>query len=223
VEGWPEPGPWVGPDAVMRQWQQQRETWDADALEPISDFLDAADRVAVRFIWRGAGHGPESNMDFTVVYTVRKGSILVADPADPDRWYVSAASGPRTAHAATAATGRLYLWEHGAWRPLGLPGESMPYALPRSMGRYSLRWRTAASCTAATAVRPGSRRGFGSARSWLWPPPASDAARLFRRGDSLATHWQHPRRRTTSRSSTASPETPAERTTWKPQTQRTRS
>lgn len=44
---------------------------------------------------------------------------LAVDPADPDRWYVSASSGPRTAHAG----------EDGTWRALDLPGESMPYAL----------------------------------------------------------------------------------------------
>jgi hypothetical protein len=54
---------------------------------------------------------------------------LALDPADPDRWYVSAASGPRTAHAGEDAAGRLYVWEDGAWRALDLPGGSMPYAL----------------------------------------------------------------------------------------------
>jgi hypothetical protein len=42
----------------MRQAERLRETWDADALELISDLIDAADRVAVRFIWRGAGPRP---------------------------------------------------------------------------------------------------------------------------------------------------------------------
>ena len=60
AEGWPEPGPFVGRDAVMRQLEQMRETWDADALEPTGDFTYAADRVAVRQVWRGAGHGPIS-------------------------------------------------------------------------------------------------------------------------------------------------------------------
>ena len=59
-EGWPEPGPVVGRENVMRQIEQLRETWDADALQPTGDFIDAADRVVVRFIWRGVGHGPES-------------------------------------------------------------------------------------------------------------------------------------------------------------------
>lgn len=75
-EGWPEPGPYVGREAVMRQIEQLRETWDADALEPMGDVLDAADRVVVRFIWRGTAHGPESSMDLTGVYTVRKGRII---------------------------------------------------------------------------------------------------------------------------------------------------
>ena len=72
----PEPGPFVGREAVMRQWEQQRETLDADALEVISDFIDAADHVVARVIWRGAGQGPELNMEFTGVYTVRKGRIV---------------------------------------------------------------------------------------------------------------------------------------------------
>jgi hypothetical protein len=59
----------------MRWFEQLRETWDADALELIGDFIHAADRVAVRFIWHGAGYGPESSMEFTGVYTVRKAKI----------------------------------------------------------------------------------------------------------------------------------------------------
>ena len=76
-EGWPEPGPYVDREAVMRQFQQNRQTWDADALEPISDFVDAADRVAVRWIWRTVGgRGPEANLELTVVFTVRRRRIF---------------------------------------------------------------------------------------------------------------------------------------------------
>ena len=74
-EGWPEPGPIVGLERLMRQFEQMRETWDADALEVIS-VMDAGDRVGARFIWRGVGHGPESNMEFTSVSTVREGRIV---------------------------------------------------------------------------------------------------------------------------------------------------
>jgi ketosteroid isomerase-like protein len=86
VEGWPEPGPYVGRDAVMRFFEQLRDTWDVDTVEPIGDLIHAADRVAVRYTWRGVGHGPESIMEFTSVWTVRQGRIfgieLFRDHAD---------------------------------------------------------------------------------------------------------------------------------------------
>jgi ketosteroid isomerase-like protein len=74
-EGWPEPGPFVGREAVMGQWERNREVWDADTLEPIGDLIDAGDRVVVRWIWRGVARGPESHLEFTAVYTMRKGRI----------------------------------------------------------------------------------------------------------------------------------------------------
>jgi ketosteroid isomerase-like protein len=76
VEDWPEPGPYVGREAAMRFHEQLRDTWDADTLAPISDFIDAGDRVAVRYIWRGAGHGPDLNMEVTLVFTMRKGRVF---------------------------------------------------------------------------------------------------------------------------------------------------
>jgi hypothetical protein len=33
----------------------------------------------VRFIWRGAGQGPEAELELTCVFTVREGRILAAD------------------------------------------------------------------------------------------------------------------------------------------------
>jgi ketosteroid isomerase-like protein len=74
--GWPEPGPFVGREAVMRQLEQLRETWDADTAEAITDFIDAGDRVIARFIWRGAGHGPAFALEGSAVYTMRKGRDL---------------------------------------------------------------------------------------------------------------------------------------------------
>jgi uncharacterized protein len=75
-EGWPEPGPYLGRKAVMRQLEQMRETWDTDSFELIGDFIDVGDRIAVRFIWRGLGHGPALNIEASGVYTVRKGRIV---------------------------------------------------------------------------------------------------------------------------------------------------
>ena len=54
---------------------------------------------------------------------------LAVAPTDPERWYVSAASGPGAAHSDTRASGRLYRWQPDAWQPLALPPDSMPYAL----------------------------------------------------------------------------------------------
>jgi hypothetical protein len=58
---------------------------------------------------------------------------LAVDPVDPDRWYVSAASGPGAAHRGDRARGRLYRWA-GSWQPLDLPSDAMPYALVASDG-----------------------------------------------------------------------------------------
>ena len=78
-EGWPEPGPYAGREAVMRELEQLRETWDTDSFELISDYIEVGDRVAVRFVWRGAGYGPESNIEATGLYTVRKGRIVAIE------------------------------------------------------------------------------------------------------------------------------------------------
>jgi ketosteroid isomerase-like protein len=75
-EAWPEPGPYVGRDAVMREWAQVRETWKADAVEPVGDFVDVADRVVVRVIWHTSGHGPEPHIELTVAYRIRNGKLL---------------------------------------------------------------------------------------------------------------------------------------------------
>jgi ketosteroid isomerase-like protein len=78
-EGWLEPGPYAGREAVMRQIDQLRETWDSDSFELMSGPVDVGDRVAVRIIWHGAGQGPESNMELTGLYTVRKGRVIAIE------------------------------------------------------------------------------------------------------------------------------------------------
>ena len=63
----------------MRQWQQVRATLDADTLELVSDFVDVGDRVVVRGIWRGGGHGPDPSVEITYVFTVRNGKVLAIE------------------------------------------------------------------------------------------------------------------------------------------------
>jgi hypothetical protein len=62
---------------------------------------------------------------------------LAVDQDDSDRWYVSAAHGPRQAHGGGPARAGLYRWQDaGPWEPIevGLPNpiDSMPYALASS-------------------------------------------------------------------------------------------
>ena len=61
----------------MRQLEQLRETWDADAVELISDFFELATESSCGSIWRGAGQGPEvEHRSSRASYTVRKGRIV---------------------------------------------------------------------------------------------------------------------------------------------------
>jgi ketosteroid isomerase-like protein len=75
VKEWPEPGPFVGREAVMRFYTQLRDTWDDDTVETIGEFTHGADRVVVRWTWHRSGRGPQTDMESTIVYSVRKGKI----------------------------------------------------------------------------------------------------------------------------------------------------
>jgi ketosteroid isomerase-like protein len=78
AEGWPEPGPFVGREAVVRQHEQQRAAFDSDTLEPI-EFIDAGDRVIARLIWRATGRGPDLNIESSTVITLRKGKTILLE------------------------------------------------------------------------------------------------------------------------------------------------
>src|SRR5919204_209036 len=65
---------------------------------------------------------------------------VAGDPHDPDRWYVSASTGPHAAHGGRDPQARIYRRGDGEpWEPLagGLPEPlpAMPYALLASNGR----------------------------------------------------------------------------------------
>src|SRR5262245_13042602 len=79
LEGWPEGSEaTVGREAMMQFFETVRQAWDVDTLEPV-ELLDAGDRVVVRWIWHGAGHGPEARMQFSQVFTLRKGKVFLAE------------------------------------------------------------------------------------------------------------------------------------------------
>ena len=79
LEGWPETGPVVGRDAVMRQLERVREPWgDAGTLEPVS-IIDAGERVVARVIAHAVGRGPALHEEYTTVSTLRNGRTILID------------------------------------------------------------------------------------------------------------------------------------------------
>ena len=79
VSDWPELGPYMGREAAMGFYERLRETFDADTVELTRDLTHAADRVVARWIWHAQGHGPESNMELTTIFTVRNGKVREAE------------------------------------------------------------------------------------------------------------------------------------------------
>ena len=76
--------------------------------------------------WRAADDGRDRHYTWSVA----------PDPTDPDRWYVSASTGPFAAHGRGNAQARVYRWEgDGPWRQVGGDYASMPYALLHLDGR----------------------------------------------------------------------------------------
>jgi ketosteroid isomerase-like protein len=73
---WPEPGPFVGRDAVMQQLSQARAAFESDSVEFLTDPVAVGDRVVARVGWHGFGRGPRSDMEWTNVFTVRNGRFL---------------------------------------------------------------------------------------------------------------------------------------------------
>jgi len=73
---WPEQGPFIGRDAVMGQLSRARESFDSDSVEWLTDPVAVGDRVIVRLCWHGSGRGPESDMEWTTVFTLRDGRFI---------------------------------------------------------------------------------------------------------------------------------------------------
>ena len=74
---WPEPGPFIGRDAAMQQYHALRQAWDSDSAETVGDFIDAGDRVVVRYLWHTKGHGPDSRLEASCAVTLRDGKIFL--------------------------------------------------------------------------------------------------------------------------------------------------
>jgi hypothetical protein len=146
---WIAPDPFV-PERILVGVELGGVMYSEDAGGSFTDHRPGAGRDAHCLAWHpsaegrayeAAGDGAAWSRDGGVTWEAMEAGrdlpycwALALDPEDPDRWYVSAATGPRAAHASEGAAGRLFAWEDGAWRSLDLPGESMPYALAASDG-----------------------------------------------------------------------------------------
>jgi predicted GNAT superfamily acetyltransferase len=69
----------VGQDAVIRQFVQIRESFENVTIDELSDFIDAGDRVVLRQRYRGAGHGPDVELEFTTIATLRSGKYILIE------------------------------------------------------------------------------------------------------------------------------------------------
>ncbi len=78
IEGWPEPGPVVGRDAVMAFYEEMR-IGDRNTAQPTGDFIEAGGAVVVRFVWGTTTQGQEVGMEVTGVYTMRNGKVFVVE------------------------------------------------------------------------------------------------------------------------------------------------
>jgi ketosteroid isomerase-like protein len=76
LEGWPEPGPSLGPDAVMREYEQLREAWRGEDSVEHGELIEAGDHVLSKDVWRGSGTGPDAVMEFTSIFTFREGKVI---------------------------------------------------------------------------------------------------------------------------------------------------
>jgi hypothetical protein len=80
LDGWPEPGPSVGRDAVMRTLVGLREAWTSrDQLELLGKPIGVGNRVLMRAVWHVSGQVPDQTMGFSVIYTFRKSKVILQE------------------------------------------------------------------------------------------------------------------------------------------------
>jgi ketosteroid isomerase-like protein len=78
AEGWPEPGPFIGLDAVKREFERVIESFSALRFEDVEVAADSGDWVVAtyRVPTRGAASGVESDVRVAVAYRVRDGLLI---------------------------------------------------------------------------------------------------------------------------------------------------
>ena len=79
LEGWPETGPFVGRESVIRQWERSLDAFPGGATIELVSVTDVGDRVVARAAAHGKGQGPELRAEFTTISTMRNGRILIIE------------------------------------------------------------------------------------------------------------------------------------------------
>ncbi|HLF68154.1 MAG TPA: hypothetical protein VI503_02325 [Gaiellaceae bacterium] len=89
-----------------------------------------------RHVYEGGGTGPATSRDGGRTWDGDRTGLdrkycwaVAADPADPEVWYVSASTGPRSAHGRGDAEAVISRRSGGRWERVGEPFEHMPYEL----------------------------------------------------------------------------------------------
>jgi photosystem II stability/assembly factor-like uncharacterized protein len=123
-ETWQDHRPGAQPDVHSLVWHPRVEGRAYEAGGGGAAFSEDAGES-----WHAADEGRDRHYTWSVA----------VDPNDPDRWYVSASTGPYAAHGRGDPQARIYARRDGEWRALagGLPEPipAMPYALLAVDGR----------------------------------------------------------------------------------------
>ena len=120
-ETWADHRPGAQPDVHSVVWHQSEAGRAYEAGGGGAAFsVDGGDT------WTPADHGRDRNYTWAVA----------TDPGDPDRWWVTASTGPFAAHGGRDAQARIYRRVGDApWEPVHEPLAAMPYALAAGDGR----------------------------------------------------------------------------------------
>jgi ketosteroid isomerase-like protein len=78
AEGWPEPGPFIGLNAVKREFERVIDSFSAVRFDDVEIVADSRDWVVAtyRVPARGAASGVESDFRFAVAYRIEDGLLI---------------------------------------------------------------------------------------------------------------------------------------------------
>jgi ketosteroid isomerase-like protein len=78
AEGWPEPGPFVGRDACMREFERLFADWSEWRFEDIRVLANPDDWVVLAWRWhtRGVTSGIEADFNLATAFRFRDGRVV---------------------------------------------------------------------------------------------------------------------------------------------------